>query len=476
MGDVLSHSQKMTTLGKLLRVLFRELDAHGIPYCVLRNYEGLPDYTKHDVDLMIPYSYFERYMDILNKTAQAANVPLVRLSKRLGFQQSFYYNQNGESDRIIQIDCHGIINYYGQRYINEESIIQGRLWNNRGFWVPSLGSEAAISLMKEYILFGKVKDEGMIKRRITKLVKEDPKNFLSALGYCIGMKASKVILDYASKGNWKGLESKVNYIRFSLLIRAILRNPFHFISNLFRFLWGHIFDEILHPDGLFLCLVGPDGSGKSSIARSLLSNWASLFQAVRIYHGHFRILPPLKSYYNKIARIFGLKKMKEPTSVEAARSLNSRPLNVMRALITVFYYAFEYLLGHLTILRGKTQRELIIFDRYFYDYMTSPRFKRVPRFFLNLISKIIPKPDLIIYFEADPDVIHKRKPELSYETLLNLQKGYRRIIDTLPNSYVCRSDIPFEQTLENVRSLIVKRLNERSLTKLRKVYKGNEKR
>src|SRR5262245_28321216 len=42
-----------TSLGRLLRALFQEWDRLGLPYAVLRNAEGLPDETRHDVDLLV---------------------------------------------------------------------------------------------------------------------------------------------------------------------------------------------------------------------------------------------------------------------------------------------------------------------------------------------------------------------------------------------------------------------------------------
>lgn len=468
---MLLDSEKITTLGRLLRELFHELDVNGIPYCVLRNHEQLPDYTNNDVDLMVPLKFFEQYMEILCRATKSIDASLVNISSRFGFQQTFHYPL--KSSKLIQIDCHGNINYYGQKYINEEVVLQTRTWDHRGFWIASPGSEAAVSLMKEYILFGKVKDKGKgkTKKRITELAKEDPENFLNSLGRSLGRNTSEFILDCALEENWNRLESKVGYVRSKLLIRSVFQNPFSMISNLFGFIWGHLFDEVLFPNSLFLCLVGPDGSGKSSIIEALLLDDLP-FESTNLYHCHFRILPPLRFYYNGLATLLRLKKVKEPTPAEAAQSLDDKPLGALRAMITVLYYTFEYLLGHLIILRGKTQRKLIIFDRYFYDYMTSPRFKRVPRFLLQAILRIIPKPDLVIYLEGDPEIIHKRKLELSYTTLLALQDGYHRIVNTLLNGYICRSDGLFADTLGDVKSLIIKRLNDRSLVKLHKVYKG----
>ena len=471
--NMIVNSEKMTDLGRLLRKLFCELDAHNIPYCVLRNHDDLPDHTDHDVDLLVSSSDLERYITILHRVIKSTNTHLVRISGRFGFQQTFHYpSTNG---KLIQIDCHGNINYRGQKYIDEGFVLQKRIWSDKGFWIASGGSEAAISLMKEYILFGKVKDkgEGKTKKRIAKLVQEAPESFLELLSRFLGHRAAKFVLDCVMDEDWDRLQSKVRYVRSRLFVRSFFRNPFSVVVNWVRFLQGHVFDEIMYPDGLFICLIGPDGAGKSSIAGSL--SWDEFgFESMATYHGHFRILPSLKFYYNRFAAIVGLRRMEEPTSVEAARSVDDNPLGFLRAMITVLYYTFEYILGHVVILEGKARRKLIVFDRYFYDYVTSPRFRRVPRFLIRAILRIIPKPDLLICLEGNPGVIYERKRELSYSTLLELQDSYRRIADSFPNGYVCRSDTPFEVTLREVKALIIQRLNERSLAKLRRAYRGQD--
>ena len=57
---------------------------------------------------------------------------------------------------------------------------------------------------------------------------------------------------------------------------------------------------------------------------------------------------------------------------------------------------------------------VLIFDRYFYDYIIDPVRCRIdlPKRLLEWWRLIIPEPDLVLCLGADPGIIHVRKPEL----------------------------------------------------------------
>lgn len=60
---------------------------------------------------------------------------------------------------------------------------------------------------------------------------------------------------------------------------------------------------------------------------------------------------------------------------------------------------------------------LIIGERWYYDVIAYPaRYGfSLPGWLLSLGGYLVPKPDLTLLLEADPHVIHDRKPELTVE-------------------------------------------------------------
>ena len=75
-----------TPIGRLLVHLFSRLDESGIDYCVLRNYEGLPDQVDHDVDLLVAKNSVRKYEYVLSKGVDQCGWIMVKKAHRFSFR------------------------------------------------------------------------------------------------------------------------------------------------------------------------------------------------------------------------------------------------------------------------------------------------------------------------------------------------------------------------------------------------------
>jgi thymidylate kinase len=105
---------------------------------------------------------------------------------------------------------------------------------------------------------------------------------------------------------------------------------------------------------------------------------------------------------------------------------------------------------------------VVIFDRYFYDYMTdSTRFRvSLPAWIINLFSKFVREPDLIIVLSADPHIINQRKPELPVEEIDRQIKRLEEVAKRFKNvEYIDTSgelDVSKKQVIRAIVEAVVK--------------------
>ena len=452
-----------TSIGQFLARMFRQMNDAKVTYCVLRGYEGLPEFVSHDMDILVHQNHLGLFEKILQELCQSGEWRLIRVINRYGYFAWYLARNNAEGIDVLHVDTWTKITWKGIHYVDEDVILGTRIYYN-GFWVAAAGGEAAVSLLKEYLQFGRIKDkgEGKTKKRIARLVAEDAKNFIAVLTPCFGGTTSSFLLDGAKSADWDRLEGEVGYVQRLLLTRALKRNLVSQFLNWAHFLWGHVSDKVLHPSGLFVCLIGPDGSGKTTISRGLQHDMEDIFGAVRYYHGHWGLLPELKVYRNVVSRLLKKGNQKFACSEDANHDQNFAEFGLVRALLYVFYYSLEYVLGYFLIMRAKGRGELVLFDRYLYDYIIQSKYSRVPRWLLRLIESFIPRPDILIWLSNQPGVIHARKPELSVAEISEQLVVCQQIVDRYPKTaHVVHTSADPESTLRAVRQKIIEFMVER---------------
>jgi thymidylate kinase len=151
------------------------------------------------------------------------------------------------------------------------------------------------------------------------------------------------------------------------------------------------------PTGVFVVVVGPDGSGKTSLAQGLLE-----VRAGRYFH--FR--PPYRA-----------RTMPRHPPLQSAPAVKDpgpalSPLGWLRLVRSVV----GGWIGYVTAIRPTIARgELVVADRWLYGYLVQPRPLRYggPGWLARLAISLLPSPDLVVNLSAPVEVILARKSELS---------------------------------------------------------------
>lgn len=165
--------------------------------------------------------------------------------------------------------------------------------------------------------------------------------------------------------------------------------------------------------GRFIAIVGPDGVGKTTLAKELLGSWIG----GRAYF-HFRppLLRPLPEKPTGIGRFVAYK---APTS-------GSRLLGWVRIAMSFVRCWSGYVIR---ILPAKRKGTLVVSDRWTYGYIVEPHTLKYfgPTWLANLAIRCMPQPDLVVQLWAQPRVIMARKTELSVDQIRKEQGLLERI-------------------------------------------------
>lgn len=167
---------------------------------------------------------------------------------------------------------------------------------------------------------------------------------------------------------------------------------------------------------MLVTLSGTHGTGKSTNAGKcyyLLNKQGLRFSYLR----HQDLLDPLGFVLRRAGRVFGFKDTTDFEKMEPVRVLSS------------LYYLFVYLPF---LAGGIKARKLLgyntVADRYLYDLMAGSWDNGMSLPLENLLSRLVPRPDVSFVFDADEKRILANRPEHTLEYIMNEKQQYAKLV------------------------------------------------
>lgn len=409
---------------KLARSILRCLSENNIEYVVLRNSDELFTQLGHDIDLGVPSYSIPRFNLCLKRLFKRLDLEILKTQKRAAYSCYVFFDKQNRF--FLKIDTWGKVDYRGLKVFDISQLMENS-HTEQGIRIASKTDQLITTMIKE-ILYNKSLKAKHIFRIQELYDANNKKRIQDELEHLVGRYFAKRINNALENKQLRDLQNEYKKIRRFCLKTAFWEKPFRAILSHLTWFKDQM-RSFLFPGGLFMVLIGPDGSGKSTLSNSLRNELEyQLFNRVRYYHGHFEILPRLK---NVMAKLKG----KKSVNINGENQTSVKPHNPFKASLYILYYGLDYFLGLFASRFFKSKNDLVLFDRYFYDYEMQPIWKHAPKWLLTLVSFFVPKPDLYIFLFANPENIHNRKPELSVEQIRDQQKVMRKLMERL-NPYI----------------------------------------
>jgi hypothetical protein len=415
-------------IAPFIRALADRLDKARLRWAILRNAEGLPWHTRYDLDVLVDPDHQEQFLRIVESCAAETGWQVAgRMGKRHYACLMLLKGSVEKGLTFLPLDVFSSLEHRGLRYLDTREVLGKRLRNPNGFWTLPAGLQAAIAVLKELLPHRHLKEPALQSAQA--LAVSDPDGFRRALEAAVGAALGGRLAAMVQSGTGSLSAEEDRALRSELR----RRNPSWILAHAdaARLNLLHLFRPSL---GFVVCLAGADGSGKTTLAQGLAADtFKRPFKACRYVHGNIGVLPRFRDMRAGLRRWAGLK---TPPAAEAAPAKvlqgMMEPLPPWKSILLATYYAFDLLLARPLVRLWRGQWALVVMDRSFYDYYYQLGHRRCPPRVLDVLSRLVPKPDLLLCIEGDAEQIHARKAELIVEEIEAEQSILRGLADRLP--------------------------------------------
>jgi thymidylate kinase len=445
------------TEGEFLELLFKELDAAPVPYCVMRNYESLPQTTGgSDLDLLVPRRCGADAGAVIGRVVARTKAAVVGSYLSAEFLKVFLLGSGTDGPWGLRLDVNLGLSFKGISCIANDQV-EALTQLHRGVRVLRGDVAAVLGVLKELLNHGSMSERyRLVAKATTNREWLDIQELLEPFG-AVAVAVLKDAL--ASDG---GGSRVARLLRHRLLSRGIFKKPWcyvrrrtsHEVSKLRRWLM---------PPGAMVAVLGVDGVGKSTVIAGIEpALQAATHGALRISHLRPALLPPL-------ARLKGA--ATSAPAVPVVEPHGSTPSGLIGSLLRIVYYTSDYIAGYWLKVRPAIAREptVWLFDRYAYDIVFDPRRFRIslPPAVTKAFVRTIPRPDLILCLHADPGVIGARKQELPPDEIQRQVRALRGFAAREPRAVLISTEgTPTEvrdRVLDTVREFFARRAALRRL-------------
>ena len=212
---------------------------------------------------------------------------------------------------------------------------------------------------------------------------------------------------------------------------------------------------------LTVALIGPDGSGKTTVARELQRKLE--MPSVYLYMGvNFessnRVLP--LSRVIRWARRSRSGGAAAPANRTNGGSRKSGPLAWLRSTLRLLNRLAEESYRQLLTARYRRSGYIVIFDRHFFadyygtDVCGARRERWSDRLHGLFLKHLYPKPDLIVYLDAPVEVLFARKGEGTLESLAQQKRNYERLEGIAPRFVRVDANRPLDVVVAEIAKVV----------------------
>ncbi len=421
---------------KFIRVFVEKLETLG-EYCILRNYAGFPDKNEGtDIDLLIPSDKIPILTAYFQTLPDVTITSIVRRSMVTSVFMHGIASAAGDR-RGLQIDLIHTLGFKGLSYLDAAAVLQESTYFRKNDFYCRIAApthEALISLMSTYLIGGRFPERYRepIEKGIEGIASEKPIGCIP--GFLTKDIRRQVTRDILSG---KAKKSTIFRLRANLVASAFMLSPQHTLSTLLNHYSREFRIRYLSKMTMHVVVLGPDGSGKSTLINHCTTSLIGAVKEVEVYH----LIP------------------KKGANTPTKNPHSDPPRGALTSALKICYWFLLYWQNRL--FSERRQLTLVLWDRYYFDLLVDPERYRYGGSLriAEWLSKFIPQPELTVLLKADPDVINHRKDELGKNKLAELNFKYVSMAAT-DKWLVIDTNSDLTETQKRFESAVVKAIEE----------------
>ena len=397
-----SSGDQQSSCRAFLSTLFAAFDTNGLRYCVLHSWDELPERIASDLDIALHPDDFTSLPLVLKHLRESGYVPVQALNYLVGAHYFVFVWFDGFTVHSAAVDIITEHRRGGLKAPSVYSLVAGR--RRQGlFWIPAPESEFLYLLAKKvWKRAASPAQECRLQTLVEQLGRPRAEELAGQI--FLGQMNRRVVEACVSRN----LGALLAHTRAQTWKTSLARNPLGVIayasSEALR-----CFRRLKQPTGLLIAVLGPDGSGKSTLVEQLIHSSRRAFRRTRVFHWRPALL------WRRAAT--------GDTTQPHARPCRSAAASIARLCA----FLFDYWAGYAVLIAPRLARSgLIIFDRYFDDILIDPLRYRYggPAWIARMLARVAPRPDLFLILDSPEHVIASRKQELTSEELQGQRQLY----------------------------------------------------
>ena len=439
----------------LLEKVFKVINESNLDYCIQNKYEMMPEEIPSDIDMMYRNASEEDLDNLVSKVAKETGLIVTQKICQGYFEYTYIISYPCPQKYFqLQLDFYRAISRRG--YLNimpaEEMLENKRFY--KCFYVPDPYIEFKYMWIRRTIKHDMNNEHIEIAK---KLYLNNPEKYIEQLKKDFGAEVSSLVLEILDKNDVEIFNR--NFEVFNSAAKRISRKNASLPVRLkyTAFMLGTVIPKrIFHKCGLSVAFIAPDGAGKSTIINRVKETVSGSFYGVNLYYMRPHLFKNL-GHYNKL----------NPTE-EAATNDNPHGVvcdGVFKSAVRFFFYNLDFQLGTLLkINRKKINKQLVIFDRYYYDYFADmKRYKySLPVWFPAAFEWMIPKPDMVFVLDGNPEVLYERKKELPISELEKQCSVFHQLAQNRKNFYAINVNRDVDTIVDEVTETILQEMSRRT--------------
>lgn len=441
----------------LLEKIFKIINESGLDYCIQNKYEMMPENIPSDIDMMYRGAD-EKFLDALVvKIAKDCGLLIVQKIVQGYYQFSYMLTYPYPQEKFqLLLDFYGSISWKGiYQVMPADDMIEGKRFY-KCFYVPNYYVELKYMWLRRTIKHDLNEEHIAIAKG---LFAKNSSCFKKKLIDDFGEQMTMLILKILETEDKQLFYDNYNVFLKSIQVIANKNTTITKRCSSYWFKMSRIISQrLVHTCGLSVAFLSPDGGGKSTIIKQIEETCAGSFCGIQYIYTRPHLLknPGAYSIMNPHGEGDG-----NPNP--HGKELHGR----IKSLCRFLFYVIDYILGTLLkIYPMKVMKKLVIFDRFYYDYLVDlQRYQyNLPKWIPLLFRHVIPSPDIVFVLDGLPEVLYARKKELTLEELKYQVGAYRKVANMLKSSQLIDVNRDIATVAQEVTHAII-------LKKARKVAK-----